>query len=91
MVAKPQEIVNIENRIFGPIAKFGFPLVLAVFMIGIFFFSYLPRTEERLQGMITMCFSNMKDITHTAQTLEIAVNRMQDKIEQSNLCQSPKK
>lgn len=82
---------SLENRIFMPIAKFGFPIVLAVFFMWFFFISYLPKTEERSQNMINMCFVTMKDLTHSIQGLEGVMGKMSERIEQNNLCSSPKK
>lgn len=91
MSPKVPDTASLENRIFMPIAKFGFPIVLAVFFMWFFFISYLPKTEERSQSMINMCFNTMKDLNHSIQGLESVMGKMSDKIEQNNLCSSTKK
>lgn len=74
-----------------PIAKFGFPIVLAVFFMWFFFMSYLPKIDERAQNMINMCFGTMKDLTHSIQGLETVMGKVSEKIEQNNFCPQGKK
>lgn len=87
----PSDSGNLENRIFMPIAKFGFPIVLAVFFMWFFFMSYLPKTEERSNNMINMCFITMKDLNRSIQGLENIMGKVNEKIDQNNICYAAKK